>query len=388
MKTWIFQGNPKKFNVDDYLLENSEIWWSIRQKHFVDKIKVGDEVFIWRSDGTEKGTGGIVAKTIVLKAPQQYINNEEEASYWYEDVGTDSYLAVQLQVIEVDVVKGLNRLMLAEHPHLQNLMILRLKQNTNYLVEEGLAIHLKQIWQFQIHPKKEEAIDKNQLIKDFHKAMLKIYDESKSIGYTPSKFRQMVANEGGLQTAKKLINSKKLSDGFAELAQLNRLDLTVEALVLEKEYRILFTETEIEIAQERLSELGFVLKDIETDLLSIVENDLEALRIEEGYGIEGSKKIYLINKYERDPKNRKRAIEIHGLNCYACGFNFEETYGKRGKDFIEIHHINPLSSLEEAVEINPKSDLVPLCANCHRMVHRRKDSVLSIEELKEIIKKK
>ncbi|MER2172563.1 MAG: EVE domain-containing protein [Psychrobacillus psychrodurans] len=54
MNTWIFQGNPKKFNVDDYLLDNREIWWSIRQKHIVDKIKIGDEVFIWRSDGTEK----------------------------------------------------------------------------------------------------------------------------------------------------------------------------------------------------------------------------------------------------------------------------------------------------------------------------------------------
>ena len=78
---------------------------------------------------------------------------------------------------------------------------------------------------------------------------------------------------------------------------------------------------------------------------------------------------------------------MHGLNCYACGFNFEEVYGERGKEFIEIHHIKPLSTLEEAIEINPKTDLVPLCANCHRMVHRRKDNYLSIEELKEIIRK-
>ncbi|PGQ44865.1 HNH endonuclease, partial [Bacillus thuringiensis] len=76
-------------------------------------------------------------------------------------------------------------------------------------------------------------------------------------------------------------------------------------------------------------------------------------------------------KYERNIKNRKKAIEIHGLNCYACGFNFEEIYGERGKDFIEIHHIKPLSTLEEAIVIDPETDLVPLCANCHRMVHRR-----------------
>lgn len=101
--------------------------------------------------------------------------------------------------------------------------------------------------------------------------------------------------------------------------------------------------------------------------------------------VEGTKRSYYVNKYERNIKNRTKAIEIHGLNCYACGFNFEEVYGERGKDFIEIHHVKPLSTLEEAVVIDPETDLVPLCANCHRMVHRRKDKVLTIEELKNLI---
>ncbi|WP_186673918.1 EVE domain-containing protein [Sporosarcina sp. BP05] len=61
MNTWIFQGNPTKFNVDDYLLENDYIWWSIRQEHLVSDINLGDEVFIWRSDGANKGSGGAVA---------------------------------------------------------------------------------------------------------------------------------------------------------------------------------------------------------------------------------------------------------------------------------------------------------------------------------------
>ncbi|MED4046764.1 HNH endonuclease, partial [Priestia aryabhattai] len=69
------------------------------------------------------------------------------------------------------------------------------------------------------------------------------------------------------------------------------------------------------------------------------------------------------------------------------GFNFEEVYGERGRDFIEIHHIKPLSSLKEAVAINPKTDLVPLCANCHRMIHRRKNEVLTVEQLKALTKK-
>ncbi|TQR14049.1 hypothetical protein FG382_09595 [Psychrobacillus lasiicapitis] len=100
---------------------------------------------------------------------------------------------------------------------------------------------------------------------------------------------------------------------------------------------------------------------------------------------EGKALEYYMKKYERNPKNRIKAIEIHGLNCFGCGFNFEEKYGHWGKDFIEIHHINPLNTLEEEVEINPVTDLVPLCSNCHRMVHRKKDEVLSIERLRELI---
>lgn len=38
MSIWIFQGNPKRFNVDDYLLENESIWWSIRQHHLAERV--------------------------------------------------------------------------------------------------------------------------------------------------------------------------------------------------------------------------------------------------------------------------------------------------------------------------------------------------------------
>nr|WP_244996061.1 HNH endonuclease [Eubacterium callanderi] len=69
-----------------------------------------------------------------------------------------------------------------------------------------------------------------------------------------------------------------------------------------------------------------------------------------------------------------------------CGFDFEEKYGEYGKDFIEVHHIKPLSNMKNEEVINPETDLVCVCPNCHRMIHRKRDSVLSIEELKKIIK--
>ncbi len=99
---------------------------------------------------------------------------------------------------------------------------------------------------------------------------------------------------------------------------------------------------------------------------------------------EGRKLIRTHGTYERKPKNRALAIEIHGRTCTVCGFNFDETYGKDYADgYIQIHHIKPLSEYEGAVD--PETDLVPLCANCHAMAHRRRTTVTSIEELKALI---
>lgn len=102
---------------------------------------------------------------------------------------------------------------------------------------------------------------------------------------------------------------------------------------------------------------------------------------------EGRVISYYSNKYERDIKNRKAAIKIHGLRCKACGFDFQEKYGELGIGFIEIHHKVPLFSLEEEILVNPYTDLVPVCSNCHRMIHQKKGFTYSIEELKTAINK-
>ena len=59
------------------------------------------------------------------------------------------------------------------------------------------------------------------------------------------------------------------------------------------------------------------------------------------------------------------------LFCEACNFSFEEKYGVVGKEYIEAHHKKPLSQIQ-AGEKTKESDLVMLCANCHRIVHKLK----------------
>ncbi|RBP04953.1 HNH endonuclease [Rossellomorea aquimaris] len=142
--------------------------------------------------------------------------------------------------------------------------------------------------------------------------------------------------------------------------------------------------------KEKSTNLESLIKEERFQLLTnIVQKDIEIEAAQEDYYYRDGKNIeYYGTRYERNPINRAKAIEIHGITCKACGFDFKEIYGERGSGFIEVHHINPLFSMGKETDINPETDLVPLCSNCHRMIHRKKNSILTVEELKMLLKKK
>jgi 5-methylcytosine-specific restriction protein A len=100
---------------------------------------------------------------------------------------------------------------------------------------------------------------------------------------------------------------------------------------------------------------------------------------------EGARTSVTINAYERNPKARAACIAYHGCHCAVCGFNFVSRYGGLGKDFIHVHHIKPLRAIAEEYEVDPKKDLIPVCPNCHAMIHRT-EPCLSISELREHLK--
>ena len=102
---------------------------------------------------------------------------------------------------------------------------------------------------------------------------------------------------------------------------------------------------------------------------------------------EGGKKLVYSTKYERNKTLRDKAIKIHGYTCIGCGFNFKENYGLWGEGYIHVHHLKPISTNDQDARqlVDAKTDLVVVCANCHSMIHRRKDKLLSIEELKTMV---
>lgn len=92
-----------------------------------------------------------------------------------------------------------------------------------------------------------------------------------------------------------------------------------------------------------------------------------------------------VNRFERNPEARRACIAHHGTSCAACGFSFELVYGGIGSDFIDVHHIVPVSQLGINYQLDPVTDLVPLCANCHAMAHRGVSTPRTPAELRQII---
>ena len=88
-----------------------------------------------------------------------------------------------------------------------------------------------------------------------------------------------------------------------------------------------------------------------------------------------------------DRKSTDKVKETLGYVCQVCGFDFAIHYGALGKDFIEAHHLTPLYSLPEGVVVsmNPRTDFAVLCANCHRMLHRKKNETLSLADLRQLV---
>ncbi len=99
---------------------------------------------------------------------------------------------------------------------------------------------------------------------------------------------------------------------------------------------------------------------------------------------EGARKPIIVNRYERDPRARQRCISKHGYKCFACSVLLEDIYGPLASKFVEVHHTTPLYEVGEKHEVSPENDLVPVCPNCHAIIHRR-EPMLSIDELKELI---
>lgn len=102
---------------------------------------------------------------------------------------------------------------------------------------------------------------------------------------------------------------------------------------------------------------------------------------------EGERILSVFERRERSPRNRLACLRIHGNACIGCGLTPESVYGTSAGAIIEVHHLEPLSLIEEPRLYDPATDLIPLCPNCHRAVHTEKPRPMTLEKLRDCLEK-
>lgn len=108
----------------------------------------------------------------------------------------------------------------------------------------------------------------------------------------------------------------------------------------------------------------------------VIEENAE----DETTSYEGAILQSVVQRRERNPRNRLLCIRIHGEKCVVCGLEPKQTYGEAGS-IIEVHHLEPLALLSAPRPYDPRTDLVPLCPSCHRAIHTRRPIPITIQEL-------
>lgn len=110
---------------------------------------------------------------------------------------------------------------------------------------------------------------------------------------------------------------------------------------------------------------------------------------------EGRINTSMSKRRKRSTKLREAAIKQYtddtgSICCHVCGFDFKKTYGKLGERYIEIHHEEPLYQYSDDGFDKYLSEAIkktkPVCSNCHRMLHRYRDNIITVDDLKCIIK--
>ena len=149
----------------------------------------------------------------------------------------------------------------------------------------------------------------------------------------------------------------------------------------------------LEIACHLRVEVGSSSEELAASLLKVTSlcMDLVAagLDLEEHHepaegAPEGFRTTVTVNRYERSEANRRACITYFGCFCWVCDLDFRERYGELGTGYIQVHHIVPVATMGPGYRPDPHTELVPLCSNCHSMIHNG-DVLLSPPELREIL---
>ncbi|MBL8099922.1 MAG: HNH endonuclease [Anaerolineales bacterium] len=180
-------------------------------------------------------------------------------------------------------------------------------------------------------------------------------------------------------------------DGYFDTIRRSNEVFPIENLVNNEKYKKVYWTPQA----SGINIIDEVAKELEKDWAKFLNQPALHHEIKYADDIDISKKYYegvlkqvKVNKFERSPGARAVCLNKHGAICSVCGFDFAKRYGEIGEGYIHVHHLKPLSEIRKGYKLNPVNDLRPVCPNCHAMIHQRKPKPYTIEEMKNILRKK
>jgi hypothetical protein len=165
-------------------------------------------------------------------------------------------------------------------------------------------------------------------------------------------------------------SSEDLGEKFFNLRLVSEPSTMQDTLSIDEEVAILSS-----LIQEALVLVTYILSDFDTNPLQI-----------DAHPTEGVVNSTSCTKYSRSARNKKVCLDFYGYICAGCGLDPSRVYGETGRYIIHVHHLVPLSQMPAPGPVNPLTELVPLCPNCHNFVHKSSPP-LNLDELKSALGK-
>jgi predicted HNH restriction endonuclease len=399
MAAWIFQGNPKTFDIDGYLEQcTSSILWLVRQQ--AKAIAVGDVVFLWRAEGDGKIPGGVIAELEVVEPVRSQLDDPESVKFWIakDDADADSLPSpslsaprVRLRLIRLASKKEvLKRKWLQEDAVLKDLGILRMAQQTNYAVTSAEYTRLRALWDNT----------GNDWTRADSIAALYIYDQlfGNPISKVPDSPVSVMAQKIGRATSgmyNKLMNFRSLDPrmvqkGFEGSSSVDKavwkefydsVTDVMRSAELGAEYARLWAETEVPpLADTSRAAFAEEVERLESRSLEELVAGFNSTR---GASGKPARRSGTVAAFKRDPRvsaiTRKRA----DFRCEVPSCGNHQFIGASGESYVETHHLKMLADGGDDVPENT----VAVCPNHHRELHHGKQRDSLTNQLLELRQK-
>jgi 5-methylcytosine-specific restriction endonuclease McrA len=374
MRTWIFQGNPKIFDIDGYLSASfGLIKWTVSR--YQDQIKPGDSVYIWRSQGDEPSLAGVVAEGTVVETPSVQEDDPNGRDFWRQEPEDSDQMQVKIRLNRIASKREvLKREWMKDDSALKTLLILRQPAGTNFRVEELAASRLGQLWgKTGTDWARDEVVAALHLYEQMvGKPISKIADSeveqlAQQLGRAPTGVYNKLMNLRSIDPR----DERKGFEGHSKVDQRAWNEFfdkkTMAIQVHDVENSRLWEGT---VKSKKLS-----AEDLGVEERRLAKNPLHILLeqySERPKNLKPKRRSQATMIYDRDPCVVTLRKQLANFRCEVDSCQSVQFRTERDEIFIEVHHLVPLSE----GGADTLENTVAVCPTHHRLLHYGRDKQL------------